>query len=174
VWYVQRSRDQAMGRRRGRTGWRHVMWPLAIGLVFCALGLWSGLVYRHNQAAFRAQAVPAEAVIDQIYAGPLSLTINGARATFDQYGLVRFEVRGRTAHARVLLVAGCSGPCFPVYHVGQVLTVYYSPANLSYAQLRSSDKTSTDFFYAIFFFGFFGITFLVAAVINTVAAIRDA
>jgi len=45
-----------------------VLWPFAIGLAFCALGLWAGLTYRHNQAVFRAHAVPARAVIGQIYA----------------------------------------------------------------------------------------------------------
>jgi hypothetical protein len=153
-----------------------VLWPLAIGLAFCALGLWAGLVHRNNQAAFRAQAVPAKAVIDQVYGGPIRLpATSGAPAIFDQYGIVHFEARGRTAHARVLLVAGCSGVCFPVYRVGQVLTVYYSPENLSYAQLISpAHETSAGVFYAVFLFGFLGLIFLAAAVINVVTALRDA
>ena len=67
----QRSQGRAAaGRpRRGRTGWRHVVWPLAAGLAFCALGLWAGLAYTNAQASFLAQAVPAKAVIGQIYAG---------------------------------------------------------------------------------------------------------
>ena len=28
-----------------------MLWPLATGLAFCALGLWAGLLYQHNQAA---------------------------------------------------------------------------------------------------------------------------
>jgi hypothetical protein len=177
VRYVRRSQGRAAGggSRRRRTSRGNVLWPLAIGLAFCALGLWAGLVHRNNQAAFRAQAVPAKAVIDQIYGGPLRLPISGAPTGFDQYGIVHFEARGRTAHARVLLVAGCSGVCFPVYRVGQVLTVYYSPENLSYAQLSSpARETSPGFFYAVWLFGFLGLIFLAAAVINVVTALRDA
>jgi len=80
-------------------------------------------------------------------------------------------VRGRTAHARVLLVAGCQGTCLPTYRVGQVLTVYYSPDNLSYAQLRSADSgTSARFLIAALISGFIGVIFIVAAVINMVTA----
>ena len=138
----------------------HVLWPLATGLAFCALGLWAGLVYQHNQAAFRAQAVPARAVIDQIYGSAPSQNYDAP--TFDQYGLVHFEVRGRTAHARVLLVAGCSGTCVPEYRAGQVLTVYYSPENLRYAQPRSPARnTSAGFLPTALLFGFLGVIFLV-------------
>jgi hypothetical protein len=148
-----------------------VLWPLATGLMLCALGLWSGLVYRHNQAAFGAQAVPARAVIDQIYASAPSQNYDAP--TFDQYGLVHFEVRGRTAHARVLLVAGCSGACLPAYRVGQVLTVYYSPQNLSYAQLRHpSRETSAGSLPVVLLSEFLGVIFLVAAVINMLTAPR--
>jgi hypothetical protein len=158
-----------------QTGLRHVLWPLAIGLAFCALGLWAGLVYRNNQAAFRAQAVPARAVIDQIYSGPLRLPVPGAPESFDQYGIVHFKARGQTAHARVLLVDGCTGVCVPVYRVGQMLTVYYSPGNLSYARLSPPGRqTSADVIYAVWIFGFLGVLFLVAAVVNMVPALRDA
>jgi len=139
------------------------------GLALCAFGLGSGLVYLHHQAAFRAQAVPAKATIDQIYASAPSQT--SSESTFDQYGLVHFAARGRTAHARVLLVAGCRGTCLPAYRVGQVLTVYYSPNNLSYAQLRSSDPgTSAGFLIAALMCGFIGVIFIVAAGINMVTA----
>jgi uncharacterized protein DUF3592 len=151
-----------------------VLWPLAVGLAFCALGLWAALVYNNNQAAFRAQAVPAKAVIDQIYAGQ---PLVGAPDIFDQYGIVHFEAQGRTAHARVVLVAGCSGTCLPVYRVGQVLTIYYSPENLSYAQLNSTARGTSAYgrlVWAVWGFGFLGLIFLVAAVINAVAALSDA
>lgn len=116
------------------------------------------LVYQHHQAAFRAQAVPAKAVIDQIYGSAPSQNYNAP--TFDQYGLVHFEVRRQPAHARVLLVAGCSGTCVPEYRVGQVLTVYYSPENLRYAQLRSPARsTSADFLSEVLLFGFLGSSF---------------
>jgi hypothetical protein len=157
------------------TGWRHVLWPLAIGLALSALGLWAGLVYSHNQAAFRAQAVRARAVIDQLYGGPLHLPNSGAPASFDQYGIVHFEARGQTAHARVLLVSGCSGTCLPACHVGQALTVYYSPTNLSYAQLASPARENFDgLFYAVWLFGFLGVIFLVGAAVNMVTALRHA
>jgi hypothetical protein len=177
VRYVRRSQGRAAGggSPRRRTSKGPVLGPLAIGLALCALALWAGLVYRNHQAAFRAQAIPAKAVIDQIYGGPVSVSPSGTSATFDQYGIVHFEARGRTAHARVLLVEGCSGVCFPVYRVGQVLTVYYSPENLSYAQLSSpARKTSSDVFSAVWVFGFLGLIFLAAAVINAVTALRDA
>lgn len=146
-----------------------MLWPLAGGLALCVLGLWAGLVYQHNQAAFAAQAVPAKAVIDQIYGSAPSQ--NYGAATFDQYGLVHFEVRGRTAHARVLLVAGCSGTCVPRYRVGQVLTVYYSPGNRGYAQLRSPARNSSaDFLPVALLLGLFAVLSLAAAVINMVTA----
>jgi uncharacterized protein DUF3592 len=173
---ARRSQGRAAGEgpRWRRTGWRDVLWPLAVGLAFCALGLWAALVYNNNQAAFRAQAVPAKAVIDQIYAGQ---PVAGPLDVFDQYGIVHFEAQGRTANARVLLVAGCSGTCLPVYRVGQVLTIYYSPANLSYAQLNSSARGTSAYgrlIYAVWGFGFLGLIFLVAGVINLVAALGDA
>jgi hypothetical protein len=177
VRYVRRPQGRAAGggSRSRQTGLGHVLRPLAIGLAFCALGLWAGLVYLNNQAAFRAQAVPARAVIDQIYSGPLRLPYAGAPETFDQYGIVHFEARGQTAHARVLLVDGCTGVCVPVYRVGQVLSVYYSPGNLSYARLTPpARQTSADVIYAAGIFGFLGAPFLVAAVINMVIALRDA
>jgi len=150
-----------------------VLWPLAGGLACCALGLWAGLAYQHNQAAFSAQAVPAKAVIDQIYGSAPSQ--NYAAPTFDQYGLVHFQAHGRTARARVLLVAGCSGTCILAYRVGQVLTVYYSPGNLHYAQLRSPARhTSAALLPGVLVFGFLGVLFLAAAVINMVAAPRAA
>ena len=167
----QRSEGRAAGGgpRWWQTSRGHVLGPLAIGLALCALGLWSGLVYQHNEEAFRAKAVPAKAVIDQIYASAPSQNYNAP--TLDQYGLVHFEARGRTAHARVLLVAGCSGTCLPTYRVGQVLTVYYSAGNLSHAQLRSpAHQTSAGFLYAVLLFGSIGVVFLVAAVINMVTA----
>jgi hypothetical protein len=81
------------------TGLGHVLRPLAIGLALCALGLWAGLVYRSNQAALRAQAVPARAVIDQIYGGPLRLPGPGAPEVFDQSSSPSSRVL-RTRHAR--------------------------------------------------------------------------
>jgi hypothetical protein len=165
------SRAPSGGPRWWRTGRSHVLWPLAVGLAFCALGLWAGLAYQHNQAAFRAQAVPARAVIDQIYGSAPSQ--NYTAPTFDQYGLVHFEAHGRTAHARVLLVADCSGTCIPRYRVGQVLTVYYSPGNLRYAQLRSPARsTSAAFVPGVLLLGSMGVFFLAAAVINMVTAPR--
>lgn len=175
--YVRRSQGRVAegGSRRRRTSRGFVLWPLAIGLAFCALGLWLGLVQRNNQAAFRSQAVPVKAVIDQIYGGPIRLPTSGGPAIFDQYGIVHFEARGQTAHARVLLVAGCSGICVPTYRVGQVLTVYYSPENLSYAQLISpARETSAGGFSPVFLFGLLGLVFLAAAVINVITALRDA
>jgi uncharacterized protein DUF3592 len=165
---------KAAGRGAGPRWWRtrrgHVLWPLAIGLAIGALGLWSGIVYQHNQAAFRAQAVRARAVIEQIYDSAPSQN-EGAPPTFDQYAILHFEAQGRTAHARVLLVANCSGVCVPTYRVGQILTVDYSRQNLSYAQLPSRLRTpSADFWDVFMALGFLGLIFLAAAVINMLTA----
>ena len=146
-----------------------MLWPLGIGLALCALGLWSGLVYQRNQATFRAHAVPVSAVIDQIYDSAPSQNYDAP--VFDQYALVHFKAQGRTAHARVLLVANCRGSCVPKYRVGEILTVDYSPKNLSYAKLHSPGlKPSPGVLYALIAFGLLGAVFLVAAVINMVTA----
>jgi hypothetical protein len=147
--------------------------PAAVGLAFCALGLWAGLVYTHNQATFQAHAVPAQAVIDQVTTTGTAVTYGG-RTSFDQYGLVHFQAQGRTAHARVLLVPGCEGACFPAYRVGQVLTVYYSPQNLGYAELkRPGPPTWTGLALAVWLCAFCGLIALVAAAVNLVAAVQD-
>jgi hypothetical protein len=145
-----------------------VLWPLALGLAFGALGLWAGLTYSHNQAAFRAQALPATGVIEQIYATPPTVGTSGV-AMFDQYGMVRFEARGQFADARVLL-GSCSGICVPKYHVGQDVRVYYSPQNLSYAQLGApghGTPLSLSVF-GVWFFGLLAVIFLFAAAVNAV------
>ncbi len=140
---------------------------MVIGLSLCGLGLWSGLVYEHNQAVFSAQAVQARSVIDQIY---ISAPAEGYNPpTFDQYALVHFDANGTIAHARVLLATNCTGTCVSGYRVGQVLTVDYSPKNLSYAQLPSRNRSpSANFLYPLLLFGSFGVLFLAAAVINMV------
>jgi hypothetical protein len=126
-------------------------------------------VYEHNQAVFRAQAVPTRAIIDQIYMSAPSQGYNAPM--FDEYALVHFNALGERTRARVLLVANCSGTCVPGYHVGQVLTVVYNPKNLSYAQLPSRLRTpSANFLYPLLLFGSLGIIFLAAAVINIVTA----
>lgn len=155
------------GPRRRRTGRGYVLGPLATGLVLWALGLWSGLMYQHEQEAFRAQAVPATAVIDQFYtSAPSSYT-----ATFDQYAIVAFDAGGQTAHARVLLATGCRGACVNAYSVGQQLTVYYIPGNLTFARLSSpAPPTWTGYLSAVLVLGLLGAIFLVAAVINMVTA----
>jgi hypothetical protein len=148
---------------RLRSAWHSV--PLAYGQAWC-----TGTIRRPSGA----HAVPARAVIDQIYSGPLRLPDPGAPESFDQYGIVRFNARGQTAHARVLLVDGCTGVCIPIYRVGQMLTVYYSPGNLTYARLSPpARQTSPDVIYAVWIFGFLGALFLVVAVVNVVIALRD-
>ncbi len=147
-------------RRRG-----YVLWPLAIGIGLCAFGLWSGLGYEHNQAVFRAHAVQTRAVIDKIYTSAPSQDYNAP--TFDEYALVHFVALGENAQARVLLASNCSGTCIQTYRVGQVLTVDYSPANLSYAQLPSRlHGPSAGFLYALLVFGSLGVILLGAAVVN--------
>ena len=155
------------GPRRRETGRGYVLGPLATGLVLWALGLWSGLTYQHQQEAFRAQAVPATAVIDRLYtSAPSPYT-----ATFDQYAIVHFEAGRQTAHARVLLAIGCRGACVNGYSVGQELTVYYIPGNLTFARLSSpAPPTWTGYLSAVLVLGLFGTIFLVAAVINIVTA----
>lgn len=144
---------------------RYVLWPLAIGIGLCAFGLWSGSVYAHNQADFRAHAVHTRAVIDKIYTSAPSQGYGAP--TFDEYALVHFAAFGKRAQARVLLASNCSGTCIPAYRVGQALTVDYSPANLSYAQLPSRlHGPSATSLYALFAFGSLGFMFLGAAVIN--------
>lgn len=151
-------------RRRG-----YVLLPLGIGLALCGLGLWSGLEYQHNQAAFRAHAVKALAVIDELYTSAPSQ--GTYPATFDEYAMVRFDVGTTTAHARVLLAVNCSGTCVPRYRVGQVLAVDYSPSNPSYAQLPFRTRSpSADFLYVFLLLGSLGIVFLGAAVVNMVTA----
>jgi hypothetical protein len=149
------------------TGRGSVLGPLATGLVLWALGLWSGLMYQHEQEAFQAQAVRATAVVDQLYtSAPSSYT-----ATFDQYAIVHFEAGGQTAHARVLLATGCRGVCVNGYGVGQQLTVYYIPGNLAFARLSPpAPPTWTGYLSATLLLGLFGTIFLVAAVINNVTA----
>jgi hypothetical protein len=144
-----------------------VLGPLATGLVLWALGLWSGLMYQHEQDAFRAQAVSATAVIDQLYtSAPSSYT-----ASFDQYAIVHFETGGQTAHARVLLATGCRGACVNGYSLGQQLTVYYIPGNLTFARLSSpAPPTWTGYLSAVLVLGLLGTIFLVAAVINMATA----
>jgi hypothetical protein len=147
-------------RRRGQ-----VLGPLAGGVVLCSLGLVSALVHQHNQEAFRARAVPAAAVIDQIYDGAPSQGYGPS--AFDQYAIVHFEAAGRTAHARVLLASNCTGTCVPRYRVGQVLAINYSPGNLTYAQLPSgSHGISAAVLFAIVGLELMGVILLAAAVIN--------
>jgi len=149
-----------------RSRWRVkpglVLWPLAAGLAFCALSVWAASTYVHNQAAFRANAIPASAVIDQIRAGtPYE---NQTGVSWDDYAHVHFQAQGGTAHALVLLDGR-------TYHAGQVITVYYSPHNLRYAQLSPSAKSSFTLDWGmILLFGLFGVVFLVAAVINLLSA----
>jgi hypothetical protein len=175
--YGRQSQGRGTGERsrQQRTTWSYVLWPLGIGLVLCALGLQSGLTNRQNQATFQANAVSAKAVIDQIYTSSLVVNPSGL-ARFDQYAIVQFESGGRTAHARVLLEQGCTGICFPVRRVGQVLTVYYSPENLSYAQLaRPAHETSAHyFFWGFWLFGFFALVSLAIAAVNMVTMLRGA
>jgi len=137
-----------------------VLWPLAVGLVLCGLGLWLVLKTAHDEAVFQARSVPAKAVIDQLYASD-----NTAVPGLAQYGIVAFEAGGRTVHARVLL-AVCGGTCVSGFRAGQVLTVYYNPENPSYAQLRSVSWL-TGYPMAAFL-GFMGAIPLAAAVINLV------
>jgi predicted Zn-dependent protease with MMP-like domain len=134
-------------------------------LALCGLGLWAGLADAHSQAVFLARAVPAKAVINEIYASD-----NTAGLGFSQYGIVAFEAAGRPAHARVLL-ATCSGVCGPGFRVGQELTVYYSPGNPSYAQLRRA--SSSTGYMAASFVGFLGVVFIAGPVINLVIAARS-
>jgi Protein of unknown function (DUF3592) len=146
-----------------------VFLPLAIGLVLGGLGLWSALVYTHNQAEFRAEAVRARAVIEKIYTSAPSQGYGAP--TFDEYALIRFGAQGRIAHAQVLLVRDCSGVCVPGYHVGQVLTVAYSSENVRYAQLYSRvARPSANFLYVFLMLGVFAVMFLAAAVINMFTA----
>ena len=162
-----------MGQKRRGSRVRRglVLWPLVTGVARCGLGLWSVSATSRRQAAFRADAVPARAAIGRIYPGPLIVTPSGA-ASFDQFAMVRCGVRGRIAHARVMLVPGCSGVCLPRYHVGQVITVYYSPRNPDYAQLRPPAGRSWLDDGGGIILGFLGLIFLAAAVINVLTAGR--
>jgi predicted Zn-dependent protease with MMP-like domain len=151
-----------VGGRSGwrRAGWGQVLWPLAVGLILCGLGLWFALTSANNDAVFRARAVPAKAVIDRLYASD-----NSAVPGLAQYGTVAFEAGGRTVHARVLLSV-CGATCVSGFRAGQVLTVYYLPENPSYAQL--SPASSPFGYWSAAFFGLLGAVFLAAAVINLV------
>jgi hypothetical protein len=170
VRYGLRSAKRTAGgkSRERRTRLVDVLWPLALGLAFGALALWAGLTYSHNQAAFRAQALPATGVIDQIYASSSTVGTNGV-ATFYQYGMVRFEARGQFADARVLL-GSCSGICLPKYHVGQDVRVYYNPKNLSYAQLGAPGHGTplSLSVLGICFFALCAVVLLFAAAVNAV------
>jgi len=147
-------------RRRG-----YVLWPLAIGIALLAFGVWSGLVYEHNQAVFRAHAVQTRAVIDKIYTSAPSQDYNAP--TFDEYALVHFVALGERTHARVLLASNCTGTCIQTYRVGEAVTVAYSPVNLRYAQLPSRlHKPSAGLLYTLLVFGSLGVIFLGAAIIN--------
>jgi hypothetical protein len=122
-------------------------------------------VYEHNQAYFRAHAVQARAVIDNIYTSAPSQDYNAP--TFDEYALVHFVAVGNRAQARVLVASNCSGVCVPAYRIGQALTVYYNPDNLRYAQLPSQlHGPSASSLTALLAFGSLGLAFLGAAVVN--------
>jgi hypothetical protein len=141
--------------------------PLGIGLALCGLGVWSGLMYQHDEAAFRAHAVKAIAVIDKLYTTAPSEGVYPP--TFAEYALVHFDMGTMTAHARVLLAANCSGTCIPQYRVGQVLAVDYNSSNPNYAQLPFRNRSpSADFLYELLLFGSMGLVFLGAAVVNMV------
>jgi hypothetical protein len=62
-------------------------------------GVWAGLVYTHNQAVFRAHAVPAGAVIDKVYAGASTVDESGAVIP-SWYASVHFEAGGRARGRR--------------------------------------------------------------------------
>ncbi len=162
---------------RGRLEWRAwrglVLWPLVAGVALCGLSVWAAVAHARSLAAFRASAVPARAAIDRVYAGQVYQGDAGG-SSFDQYAMVRFAARGVTAHARVLLVPGCSAVCLPRYHAGQVITVYYSPQNLNYAQLRPGGfgNGTDDAIAAVVLSGVFGLIFLTAAVVNLLTAGR--
>jgi predicted Zn-dependent protease with MMP-like domain len=151
----------------GQSRWRGIGWGmLAVGLVLCGLGLWAGLTYAHNQAAFLANAVPAKAVIDRIY-----VSDNTAYPGLSQFGIVAFDAGGRPVHAQVFL-ATCGGTCGSGFRAGQELTVYYSPGNPHYAQLR---RASSGIGYVLAsFIGFLGVVFLVGPVINLVTRLGRA
>lgn len=170
--YGLRSRGRAAGGkpRERRTRWADVLWPLALGLAFGALALWAGLTYSHNQAAFRAQALSVTGVIDQIYATPPTVGLGGV-ASFDQYGVVRFEARGQVADGRVLL-GSCTGLCTPRYRVGQEVRVYYSPQNRSYAQLGAPGHGTPISVLGIWFFALLAVISLFAAAVNAVMRAR--
>lgn len=147
-------------RRRG-----YVLWPLVIGIAFCALGVWSGVVYEHNQADFRAHAVRTRAVIQKIYTSAPSQGYSAP--TFDEYALVHFAALGNRAQARVLVASGCTGTCVPAYRIGQALTVYYDPANRRFAQLPARlHGPSGTLLTGVLAFGLLGLANLGAAVVN--------
>jgi hypothetical protein len=144
---------------------------LIMGMAFCALSVWAAFAYSHNQSEFRAVAVPARAVIDKVYAANLYHGNSGW--TFDQYALVHFETRRGTVHAQVLLAVACRGSCLPVYRAGQMLTVYYSPQNMSYAQLSAKAKLSSNSDWgAIIIFGIVGLVTVAIAASNILKAAR--
>jgi Protein of unknown function (DUF3592) len=167
----QERPPQEPGRGRGPRWWRarrgYVLVPFAVGLAFGGVCLWSGLVLARNQSAFAAHAVTVNAVIAQLYASAPSQGYGPA--TFDQYALV--HVRGAAGRARVLLAAGCTGVCIPKYHVGQVITVDYSPQNPGYAQLDSRERGfSASELYSLWLFGFLAALSFVVAIINMITA----
>jgi hypothetical protein len=63
-----------------------------------------------------------------------------------------------------------------VRRVGQVLTVYYSPENLSYAQLAppAHETSAHYFFWGFWLFGFFALVSLAIAAVNMVTMLRGA
>jgi Protein of unknown function (DUF3592) len=127
------------------------------------LGVWAGLVYTHNQAVFRAHAVPAEAVIEKVYAGASTVADSGVVSS-DWYADVHFEADGRTARARVMLTP-CGMTCTSIYRAGQDLKVFYNPENPAYAQLRPTDPSG---YVWVAFLGLMGMIFLTAAVVNAI------
>ena len=157
--------DRAGGGAGAVTCWGRPPWAWRCVRWACGPA-WSA---RHNQAAFTAHAVRTRAIIARIYYGAPSQNYDAP--TFDQYAIVNFEARGRTAHARVLLASDCRGTCLPGYRVGQALSVEYSPENLTYAQLPSRSRgISVDLWYVIVGIELLGVMLLVAAVINMVTA----
>jgi hypothetical protein len=171
--YGLRSAGRAAAGKSGerRTRLAAVLLPLVLGLALGALALLGGLTYTRNQAAFRAQALPATAVIDQIYYSAPTMNRNG-NTSFNQYGMVRFEAHGQPMDARVLLGYRCMVVCSPQYRVGQDVLVYYSPQNLGYAQLGPPGRGNPDAIAGIWLLGGFAVIFLFAAVVNGVTRIR--